>query len=57
MGKAKLQELNLTSIKELQTFLLTNAGKNKSGIVHRTIRRVETWMKNVLQHAVDDRLI
>ena len=37
MGQAKLQEINLTSIKQLQTFLLTKAGKNKSGIAHRTI--------------------
>ncbi len=57
MGQAKLQEINLTSIKQLQTFLLTKAGKNKSGIAHRTIRHIETWMKNVMQHAEDEQLI
>jgi integrase len=57
MGEAKLQDINLTSIKQLQTFLLTKAGKNKSGIAHRTIRHIETWMKNVMQHAEDEQLI
>ena len=57
MAEAKLQDINLTSIKELQTFLLTKAGKNKSGIAHRTIRHIENWMKNVLQHAEDEQLI
>ena len=57
MGETKLQDINLTSIKQLQTFLLTKAGKNKSGIAHRTIRHIETWMKNVMQHAEDEQLI
>ena len=36
---------------------ITKAGKNKSGIAHRTIRHIETWMKNVMQHAEDEQLI
>ena len=42
MGEAKLQDIYLTFIKQLQTFLLTKAGKNKFGIAHRTIRHIET---------------
>ena len=57
MGEAKLQDIYLTFIKQLQTFLLTKAGKNKFGIAHRTIRHIETWMKNVMQHAEDEQLI